>query len=76
MVLPRVGGDDTLTSERDGKRVEVTLKFGCGRGGQAEDLKLDRSILADKAIDQRNHFFDCGRKCVRLGLRVEKPGCP
>ena len=39
LILPGISGDDTVTFERDGKRVEVTLEFGSGKGRQTEDLK-------------------------------------
>ena len=61
MILPGVGNDDPLPSEGNGEGVEVALKLGCGRGGQPEDLKSDRTIFFDKTVKDSHDFFDNGR---------------
>ena len=62
MILPGVGDDDPVTFERDGKRIEVTLEFGSGKSRQAENLKENRTVFADKAFDEGDDVFDHRRE--------------
>ena len=64
-----------MSFERDGKRVEVALEFGSGKGRQAEDLKQNRAVFADKTFDEGDDFFDNGWESVIGSIRGERYCC-
>ena len=75
MILPGISGDDPVSFERDGKRIEVTLEFGGGKGRQAEYLKQNRAVFADKAFDDGKDFFNYWREYVIWSFRGERYCC-
>ena len=75
MILPGVGDDNSVSFERDGKRIEITLEFGGGKGRQTEDLKQNRAVFADKAFDEGNDFFDYGRESRIVSIRAGRYCC-